>query len=376
MALIQCPKCGKQYSSHALQCPQCGLLQVDIPAFCKQQAEEKAKAEEERKRQEIERKAKKAEEAKLRQERRQEWWRRYHKYIYIGLGIVLCCCIIYILIYSITKVNERKEADVKALAELQIGDSLLSLSNYKEAITHYQSAMKYAQSDEVQRTCNLHNDSVQAIISLSISSLVQGCWCHGWGHSGFDYAYFYGNQCELNIPETGEDNVHAHYEIKGNTLVALDDQNHTIRQFLVKDSAIYIPIYGDRYSMCKITPNELLQCFQNFSMYDAAKKLMNIFHIQETKLVLNLKGNIGSATDGVLVFDEATDSGYYVYGLSGVAVKRSLKLESHNGDKLILTAYDKQGKYIGKFDGEYINGIFSGIFTNYKQVSISFKLHN
>ena len=39
MALIKCPKCGKEFSDRAEKCPQCGISKDDAVVFMKKQAE-------------------------------------------------------------------------------------------------------------------------------------------------------------------------------------------------------------------------------------------------------------------------------------------------------------------------------------------------
>ena len=41
MALITCPKCGKQFSEHAKACPQCGTSKEEVQRLIKEQAEQK-----------------------------------------------------------------------------------------------------------------------------------------------------------------------------------------------------------------------------------------------------------------------------------------------------------------------------------------------
>jgi hypothetical protein len=94
-------------------------------------------------------------------------------------------------------------------------------------------------------------------------------------------------------------------------------------------------------------------------------------------LMLDLVGTIGSS-QGHLVYDEVKSKGSYEYSLPNATVKRNIALDSHEGDKLSLTSHDLSGKYIGKFDGTLSTKdnhlYYSGTFTNYKGVSLNFKL--
>ncbi|MBQ4508682.1 MAG: leucine-rich repeat protein [Paludibacteraceae bacterium] len=71
MALIKCPKCGKEFSDRAQVCPQCGTSKEEVQRLIKEQAEREA-AERERIRKE--REAKEAEEARIRAKKRTTLW--------------------------------------------------------------------------------------------------------------------------------------------------------------------------------------------------------------------------------------------------------------------------------------------------------------
>ena len=85
MALIICPKCGKQFSDYAQACPQCGTSKEEVQRLIKEQVERKA-AERERIRKE--REAKEAEEARIRAEKRAAWWKKY-KMLVIAIVLIL-----------------------------------------------------------------------------------------------------------------------------------------------------------------------------------------------------------------------------------------------------------------------------------------------
>lgn len=95
------------------------------------------------------------------------------------------------------------------------------------------------------------------------------------------------------------------------------------------------------------------------------------------RIKLNMRGNIGTS-DGLLVYDENSNEGYYSYYLSGKPITRTIKMDSYHGEELILVSYDKKGDYVGKFYGtlKSINGqeVYSGTFTNYKGGSVKFNL--
>ena len=99
--------------------------------------------------------------------------------------------------------------------------------------------------------------------------------------------------------------------------------------------------------------------------------------IDNLSLLLDLVGTIGTS-QGTLVYDEVKNKGIYEYSLTNATVKRNIVLDRHEGDKLSLTSHDLSGKYIGKFDGTLSTKdghlSYSGTFTNYKGVSVNFKL--
>ena len=97
----------------------------------------------------------------------------------------------------------------------------------------------------------------------------------------------------------------------------------------------------------------------------------------KSALILDLVGTIGTS-QGTLVYDEVKNKGIYEYSLTNATVKRNIVLDRHEGDKLSLTSRDLSGKYIGKFEGilstKDSHLSYSGTFTNYKGVSVKFKL--
>lgn len=83
MALITCPKCGKQFSDRAAKCPQCGISQEEVQRLIEEKKAQEA-AEQERLRKE--REAKEAEEKQL----RAEWWKKNRKYVFLIIFIITC----------------------------------------------------------------------------------------------------------------------------------------------------------------------------------------------------------------------------------------------------------------------------------------------
>ena len=99
MALIKCPKCGKEFSDRAQTCPQCGTSKEEVLRLIKEQKDREA-AERERIRKE--REAKEAEEARIRAEKRAEWWAANKKKV--GIAFLVIIAIIGILV-TIIKVS-------------------------------------------------------------------------------------------------------------------------------------------------------------------------------------------------------------------------------------------------------------------------------
>lgn len=99
MALITCPKCGKQFSEHAKACPQCGISIEEALLLIQKREEESRLAAEreaaERERIRKEREAKEAEEARIRAEQRAEWWAANKKKV--GIAILILIAIIGII---------------------------------------------------------------------------------------------------------------------------------------------------------------------------------------------------------------------------------------------------------------------------------------
>ena len=90
MALITCPKCGKQISERATACPHCGISKEEIQhLIAEKEAAEAAELERLRK----EREAKEAEEARIRAEKRAEWWKLNKKWI-------ISCIVIFIVSFT------------------------------------------------------------------------------------------------------------------------------------------------------------------------------------------------------------------------------------------------------------------------------------
>ena len=107
MALIKCPKCGKEFSDRAKACPQCGTSTLQVEWLIKEQ---KAKeAEQERLRKERE-----AEEARIRAEKRAAWWAANKKKV-IALVLVLIALFGgYVVYLNVTPITARNGEELRS----------------------------------------------------------------------------------------------------------------------------------------------------------------------------------------------------------------------------------------------------------------------
>ncbi len=127
MALITCPKCGKQFSEHAKACPQCGISKDEALLLIHKRDEENRLAKEleaaerERQRQEYfaeqerirkEREAKEAEEARIRSKKRAEWWAANKKKV--GIFVLVVLAIIGIIVTCIIVADNGGSAEIEA----------------------------------------------------------------------------------------------------------------------------------------------------------------------------------------------------------------------------------------------------------------------
>lgn len=114
MALITCPKCGKEFSNRAQACPQCGiptdeaLLLIQKQEVEKRIAHAREVAERERQHQEF-----LAEQERIRTEKRAEWWAANKKKVWISVSIVVAIiiAIFVVIIISDVKKSERQRIE-------------------------------------------------------------------------------------------------------------------------------------------------------------------------------------------------------------------------------------------------------------------------
>ena len=88
-------------------------------------------------------------------------------------------------------------------------------------------------------------------------------------------------------------------------------------------------------------------------------------------------GTIGTA-QGCMTIDK-NGQGSYTYDCNGTDLTRSINVKSYDSQTghLLIESYDKNGIYIGQFEGYLNNGkTSSGTFTNFKGSSVNFQLHS
>ena len=86
-------------------------------------------------------------------------------------------------------------------------------------------------------------------------------------------------------------------------------------------------------------------------------------------------GTIGTAR-GCMTIDK-NGKGFYSYDCNGTDLTRNISVVSYNEKtgQLMIKSFNNSGEYVGMFDGYLDNTrLFSGTFTNYKGVTIDFRL--
>lgn len=108
MALIKCPKCGKDFSDRAQACPHCGISKEEVARLI---AEKEAAEAAERERLRQERLVEEAKEERIRAEKRAEWWAANKKKV--GIAVLVIIAVIGILV-SIIKFTSLSTNDSKS----------------------------------------------------------------------------------------------------------------------------------------------------------------------------------------------------------------------------------------------------------------------
>ncbi len=97
MALITCPKCGKQFSEHAKACPECGLSMDEAFLLIQEREEELRMADEQ--------------EARVRTEKRAAWWVENKKKVGILILVIAIIGIIGIIIKLAQPTANNSDSD-------------------------------------------------------------------------------------------------------------------------------------------------------------------------------------------------------------------------------------------------------------------------
>ena len=165
MALIKCPKCGKEFSDRAACCPQCGISKGEALLIIQKREEEirlaneREAAERERQRQEYfaeqerirkEREAKEEEEARIRAEKRAEWWRRNKKKIWISVSVVVVIIIAFVAFLVISDVVKAKQLDQRIESIFAEGDSCVAAYNFVKADSVYAQVLELKSDDSTR----------------------------------------------------------------------------------------------------------------------------------------------------------------------------------------------------------------------------------
>lgn len=172
MALITCPKCGKQFSDRAEKCPQCGITKEEALVLIKKQQEEIRIAAEreaaERERLRKEREAKEAEEAqeaaererrriereakeaRLRAEKRAEWWQQNGKKVIRAAIISVALLVLIIVGLKTAQAITNKRAISKAEAIIEQADALIATYQFDEAQKICESGLRNINNEEAR----------------------------------------------------------------------------------------------------------------------------------------------------------------------------------------------------------------------------------
>lgn len=327
---ITCPKCGATMRERESKCPQCGTPKEEIQRLIKEQEEREA-AERERIRKE--REAKEAEEARIRAEQRAAWWAANKKKVGITILVLICIIAAAIGVIKVNNVVNEKQAITQAYEMIEQAEALIPAYKFDEAKQLYDTAFRITDDDDVHKKVQEKRKELEEASQAAESE--------------------YNNALRrLRILLDADDNEFNQYS------------NECLNKM--------IEIYPDRRE--SVYYKNLRDGISNV---DATTSATQVQHATQY-LRLDMKGSIGSS-QGFLEYDEQEDKGNYSYYLSDATVKRKVSLESHDGDRLKLNSYDMSGKYIGQFDGTIVvkgNQIsYVGTFTNYKGVSVNFKLY-
>lgn len=367
---ITCPKCGSKMRERESKCPQCGTPKEEIQRLIKEQEEREA-AERERLRKE--REAKEAEEARIRAEKRAEWWAANKRKVGIAILILIGIIVSIVAIKKISDAIAAKHAVAEAYEMIEQGKELASTYRFDEAKDLYDQAYRLTENEDVRREVmekrkeleevsqaaeSEYNNALRRIQILldaddnefneySNECLDKMIAIHPSARTTQYFQNMFANHPSLTSIQN--------YEQRGDELF----MQAKYEQALKKYKAVEVCAEMNGQSVSEQLKVKIKKCIDNQS------------------LLLDMVGTIGTS-QGTLVYDEVKNKGSYEYSLTNASVKRNIVIDRHEGDNLSFTSHDLSGKYIGKFDGTLSTKdnhlSYSGTFTNYKGVSVNFKL--
>lgn len=359
---ITCPKCGATMRERESKCPQCGTPKEEIQRLI---AEKEAAEAAERERLRKEREAKEAEEARIRAEKRAEWWAANKKKV--GIAFLVIIAIIGILV-TIIKVSNAVAKNIDK-GTVQQNEKIDYSSVGRRADASYENIQSVlislsangSKSGNPYRLASLFTETVNPYVKEGNSKNSQDIpEAMRQFLERYDY-YEVSSPNDLNVQSRGSGYIATY-----NIIVEWNSERTGHKRACIQKTAYF-------NNECKITgfiDQELWR--------ESVSQNSGIRNNSTPSLILDMIGTIGTS-QGTLFFNETENRGNYSYSLSNATVKRNLVLDKHVEEKLLLNSYDLSGKYIGKFDGTIKskgNQIsYVGIFTNYKGVSVDFKLH-
>ena len=157
MALIKCPKCGKDFSDRAQACPHCGISQEEVARLIAEKEAAEA-AECERLRQE--RLVKEAEEERIRAEKRAEWWAANKRKVGIAILILIGIIVSIVAVKKISDAIAAKHAVTEAYEMIEQGKELVSTYHFDEAKDLYEQAYRMTMDNEVRKAVQEQNDEL------------------------------------------------------------------------------------------------------------------------------------------------------------------------------------------------------------------------
>lgn len=324
--------------------------------------EEREAAERERIRKENE--AKEAEEARIRAEKRAEWWAANKKKVGIAFLVIIASIGILVTIIKVsnTVAKNRDKGTVQQNEKIDYSSvgrrADASYDNIQSVLISL--SANGSKSGNPYRLASLFTETVNPYVKEGNSKNSQDIpEAMRQFLEIYDY-YEVSSPNDLNVQSRGSGYIATY-----NIIVEWNSERTGHKRACIQKTAYF-------NNECKLTgfiDQELWR--------ESVSQNSGIRNNSTPSLILDMIGTIGTS-QGTLFFNETENRGNYSYSLSNATVKRNLVLDKHVEEKLLLNSYDLSGKYIGKFDGTIKskgNQIsYVGIFTNYKGVSVDFRL--